>query len=259
MRTATAVRALIAASLATVLGACGPSTAQTHSAPAGATPSRPAGSAIVYAAVGASETVGTGAEQGVRQAWPQLVYNDALPRASIYYNFGIPGATTALALQTEVPEALAVHPNLVTVWLNVNDLIGGVTPEVFEGQFDQVVHALRQGGSARVLVANTPYLDRLPAVVKCLGANPRETSACPTGVGTPTLGQLNTQVDLYNAAITSVVTKEGATLVDLHSEGDVADEHPDWISADGFHPSELGYAAIAAQFESVLKKSNPAG
>jgi lysophospholipase L1-like esterase len=209
--------------------------------------------------VGASETVGTGAEQGVRQAWPQLVYNDALPRGSIYYNFGIPGATTALALQTEVPEALAVHPSLVTVWLNVNDLIGGVTPAVFEGQIDQLVHALRQRGSARVLIANTPYLDRLPAVLRCLGANAPETSACPTGVGTPTLGQLNSQVDLYNAAISRVAAKEGATLVDLHSQGEVADEHPGWISADGFHPSELGYAAIAAQFESVFKKTNPAG
>jgi len=254
MKTPITFSALVATLLVIGLSACGPSTTQTRTAqPAAASSS--AGPGVVYAAVGASETVGTGAEQAARQAWPQLVYNDALPRASIYYNFGIPGATTAVALQTEVPEALAVHPNLVTVWLNVNDLIAGVTPDVFEGQIDELVHALRQRGSARVLIANTPYLDRLPAVVKCLGANPPTTSGCPTGVGTPTLVQLNAQVDSYNAAISRVAAKEGGTLVDLHAQGEVADQHPEWIGPDGFHPSELGYAAIAARFESALKKT----
>jgi len=253
MKTPISMKALVATLIAIGLSACGPASLKTRTAPPGvASPS--VGAGVVYAAVGASETVGTGSEQAARQAWPQLLYNDALPRTSIYYNFGIPGATTALALQTEVPEALAVHPNLVTVWLNVNDLIAGLTPDAFEGQIDELVHALRQRGSARVLIANTPYLDRLPAVVKCLGANPPGTAGCPTGVGTPTLGQLNARVDGYNAAISRVAAKEGATLVDLHAQGEVADQHPDWISADGFHPSELGYAAIAARFESVLKK-----
>lgn len=254
MKTPIRVSTLVGTLLVIGLSACGPASAKTRAAqPAAASSS--AGAGVIYAAVGASETVGTGSEQSARQAWPQLVYNDALPRTSIYYNFGIPGATTAVALQTEIPEALAVHPNLVTVWLNVNDLIAGVTPGVFEGRIDELVHALRQRGSARVLIANTPYLDRLPAVVKCLGANPPATSGCPNGVRTATPGQLNAQVDSYNAAISRVAAKEGAMLVDLHAQGEVADQHPDWISADGFHPSELGYAAIAARFESVLRKT----
>ncbi|GAC1480490.1 MAG: hypothetical protein PVSMB9_05210 [Candidatus Dormibacteria bacterium] len=247
-------RALLPLALVIGLSACGSTAAQTGLAP-GATPSGPR-MPVVYVAVGASETVGAGAEQGVRQAWPQLLYNDALPRAAVYYNVGIPGATTAVALTTELPEALAVHPNLVTVWLNVNDLLAGVTADAYEAQLDTLVHALRQRGSARVLVANTPYLDKLPAVVKCLSKSPPLTSQCPTGAGTPTAGQLNSQVDRYNAAISRVVSKEGAELVDLHSQGEVADQHPDWISADGFHPSELGYVAIASRFEAVLRQTN---
>jgi len=245
---------LVATLLVIGLTACGPTGAQKETVQPAAKSSS-SGPRVVYAAIGASETVGIGAEQSARQAWPQLVYNDALPRTSIYYNFGIPGATAALALEIEVPEALAVHPNLVTVWLNVNDIIAGVTPEVYERQIGELVHALRQQGSARVLIANTPYLDRLPAVVKCLAANPPATSGCPIGVGTPTIGRLNAQVDSYNAAISRVAAKEGATLVDLHAQGEVADQHPEWISADGFHPSELGYAAVAARFESVLRKT----
>jgi acyl-CoA thioesterase I len=250
-------RGLAAIALVAVLASCGTANARPASTSA-ASSARPVGTAVIYAAIGASETVGTGAEQGVRQAWPQLLYNDALPRASVYYNFGIPGATTAVALQTEVPAALKVHPTLVTVWLNVNDLLAGVSPATYETQLDALVHALRQGGATRVLVANTPYLDRLPAVVSCLSPNPPQTSHCPTGQGTPTIGQLNAQVDRYNAAITRVAAGGGATLVDLHAQGEVADLHPTWISADGFHPSALGYVAIAALFESVLRKATPA-
>ncbi|MDQ6709448.1 MAG: SGNH/GDSL hydrolase family protein [Candidatus Dormibacteraeota bacterium] len=251
---AIARRGLVAILLVVVLGACGPAAGRSGSTPVmGAAKS--SGAAVVYAAVGASETVGTGTEQGVRQAWPQLIFNDALPRSSVYYNDGIPGATTAVALQTELPEALAVHPTLVTVWLNVNDLLAGVTPAVYEDQLATLVHALRQRGTAKVLVANTPYLDHLPAVVKCLSALPAVTAGCPTGTGSPTAAELNARVDQYNAAIQRVVRKEGALLVDLHAQGEVADQHPEWISADGFHPSELGYVAIAARFEAVLRQN----
>ena len=248
------LRSLLPLALIIGLSACGSTAARTGSA-AGATPSR-SRTPVVYVAVGASETVGIGAEQGVRQAWPQLLYNDALPPAAVYYNVGIPGATTAVAQRTELPEALAVHPTIVTVWLNVNDLLAGVTPDAYEAQLDALVHALRQRGSARVLVANTPYLDRLPAVVKCLSASPSQSSQCPTGFGTATASELNARVDQYNAAITRVVTRQGALLVDLHAQGEVADQHPEWVSADGFHPSELGYVAIAARFEAVLRGTN---
>ena len=105
---------------------------------------RPSGSAppsVVYAAVGASETYGIGASDRYRQAWPQVFYNDVLPRSAVLYNFGIPGATTAQALHDEVPAAVAVHPTVATVWLNVNDLINGVAVGDYEIQLRQVLHA----------------------------------------------------------------------------------------------------------------------
>jgi len=49
---------------------------------------------VTYAAIGASETYGIGADDRYRQAWPQVFFNDALPASSTLYNFGIPAATT---------------------------------------------------------------------------------------------------------------------------------------------------------------------
>ena len=58
----------------------------------------------------------------------------------------------------------------------------------------------------------------------------------------------------YNAAISNVAKQEGATLVDLHLNDSQITQHPEWISADGFHPSRQGYAVIAKQFEDAYRR-----
>jgi lysophospholipase L1-like esterase len=240
------MRLCAAAVFTLVLGGC--STSGVNGSPA----APPAGPPVIYAAIGGSETVGAGATDPLRDAWPQVFYRTALPESTVFYNFGIPGATVADALSRELPEALSTEPTLSTVWLNVNDLLAGVSPAAYEQGLDQLIQALRRGGQAKVLVANTPYLDRLPAYLECRIATPAPGVNCPAGV-LPAPSELNADVEAYNAAIARVVQREGAVLVDLHAQGEVAELHPDWVSSDGFHPSAAGYAAIAAQFGSVLK------
>jgi lysophospholipase L1-like esterase len=241
-----------------LLAACGGGAAAARPDPA-TLPGAGDGPAVVDAAIGASETVGAGTDDALRDAWPQLLYTTALRRGAIFYNFGIPGATVADALDEELPPALAVHPDLVTVWLNVNDLIQGVPPAVYEDQLDRLVHALRRGGAARVLVANTPWLDRLPAYLACLpGAPPTGPDCLLTGATVPPPATLNALVDAYNAAISRVVAREGAVLVDLHSFGEVPALHPEEVSGDGFHPSDIGHRAIAAAFAAALRRAGGA-
>jgi acyl-CoA thioesterase I len=209
----------------------------------------PAAAPIVYAAVGASETAGIGAQDPRSQAWPMVFYETALPRSAVMYSFGVPGETTQAALTGELPAALTVQPTLVTVWLNVDDLIAGVSAADYETRLDQLVHALRRGGAARVLVANTPYVDHLPLYLRCRTL----AASCPFFTGpVPAPADLDAAVDAYNAAISRVVQAEGATLVDLHSEGEVPDQHPEWVAADGFHPNAAGYAQVAARFAAAL-------
>src|SRR5256885_12589233 len=112
------------------LSACGVAPSSGAGAPA-----QPA--KIVYAAIGASETYGIGAGDP-RQAWPQVFTDDVLPRSAVLHNLGIPGATTAQALHDEVPAALAVHPTVVTVWLNVNDLINAAPTLAYQAQLRHV-------------------------------------------------------------------------------------------------------------------------
>lgn len=245
------VRGLVGAIVAALLlfAACTPgphtSAAVRESVPQ---PSASSVLQVVYAALGASETVGMGAQDPRRQSWPTVLYQTSLPSSAVYYNLGIPGATTRMALASELPAALSVQPTLVTVWLNVDDLAAGVSPAEYETRLGQLVHAARRGGLTRVLVANTPYLDRLPVYLACRQGGQR----CPFAGGAPPPAALEAEVDAYNVAIARVVEREGATIVDLHAAGEVPDAHPDWIAADGFHPSAAGYAAIAATFAVAL-------
>jgi lysophospholipase L1-like esterase len=231
------------------LSACG------ASATSGVGPSPSPPKRVVYAAIGASETYGIGASDRSLQAWPRVFYNDVLPRSAVLYNFGIPGATTAQALHDEVPAAVAVHPTVVTVWLNVNDLISGVAAQDFGAQLRQVLRAFRRGGQTRVLVANTPDLAQLPAYRACLPGAPADGPTCLIPAGfMPTPEAVAAAVAAYNTAISDAAKQEGATLVDLHLNNSQISQHPEWISPDGFHPSGQGYAVIAKQFEDAYRR-----
>ncbi|MBJ7610423.1 MAG: hypothetical protein JF887_13475 [Candidatus Dormibacteraeota bacterium] len=210
------------------------------------------GQPVVYAALGASETVGTGLNDialRARFAWPQLFFNMVLPRAGTYYNFAVPGITTAAALYSEVPQALAVHPTVVTVFFNIDDLVNGVSPTDFGTNLDAIVHALRQDGRARVLVGNAPAIDSLPAFKACQGqATGPAHCPLPAGITIPPQATVDAAVDAYDAAITAVVAREGATLVDVRAHSDVLTTNPEDIAADGLHPSPLGDQMLAALF-----------
>ena len=231
----------------------GQATALPHTPAAGAAlPS--AGQAGVYVALGASETIGIGAAHPNQEAWPQVFYRTALPRAFVFYDLGIPAETTAEATARELPIALSLHPTLATVWFNFDDLVAGVSVVDYEQRIGNLLHQLRAGGRTHVLIANTPVLDKLPAYAACGTAPPPGSPRCPLiGQMLPAPLELDGLVDAYNAAVVRVAAREGATLVDLHAQGEVPVDHPDFVSADGFHPSTAGHAAIAAAFASAYR------
>ena len=170
----------------------------------------------------------------------------------------VSGSTVAEALAGQVPEAVALSPDVVTVWLNVNDILHGVTPALYEADLTRLVTALRRGGATKVLVANTPPLDDLPAYRACLpGATATATqrAACPVSGAlagaVPAPATLNAVADAYNAAIARVAAATGAVLVDLHAAGLTARQNgteASLVSSDGFHPSDAGHALVAKTF-----------
>ncbi|HET9443959.1 MAG TPA: SGNH/GDSL hydrolase family protein [Acidimicrobiales bacterium] len=205
------------------------------------------GTSPVYVAVGASETVGVGADDPSRQAWTVLFHEQALPEAAEFVNLGVSGSNTAEALAAQVPRAVELAPTLVTVWLNVNDIVDRVAPAQYERQLAETVRRLRRGGRTKVLVANTPEVDQLPVLARFGGS---------------VTALADQAVDAYNEVTARVVEREGAVLVDLHAASERAERDgrfAELISADGFHPSTQGHAEVASLFEAALESSGGLG
>lgn len=221
---------------------------------------------LTYVAVGASETVGSGADKPPSEAWPRVLA-DRLgedDRQVSFTSVGFGGARTVDVLPSSaMKKAEELQPNLVTVWLNVNDLISQLrgigTTATYEQQLGEIVRRLRRGGAATVLVANTPALDRLPAYLDCLNPNgTRCLLPAHLRVFVPGPEALNAVVDQYNQVITRVVQREGAVLVDLHAaslKARAEGRDPALVSEDGFHPSTAGHAAVAATFAEAAERA----
>jgi lysophospholipase L1-like esterase len=185
----------------------------------------------VYVALGASDTVGIGADQPESDAWVPLV-DAALPQQPDLLNLGINGATVGDVLQQELPVALDARPSWITLWPGVNDIRHGVDLPTFTQQLNQVLTRL-QATNAHVVVLTIPDLRLIPAFS---GQNP---------------DQLDATVHQWNAVITQAAQSHGAILVDLYDDAPELAAHPEYISGDGFHPSSAGYRRIA---DLVLKE-----
>lgn len=210
---------------------------------------------FLYVAVGGSDSVGVGSDEPLREAWPQVFYRRALPRRATFVNLGVPAATVADAFLDEAQEAISLGPQLVTLWLNVTEVLLDIPVDTYASDLSNLVRLLRRGGDTEVLVANVPPLDRLPAYLACR-ASPR-SSSCYISQEVPPPEVIQASVDAYNRAIAGVVEREGAVLVDLHNAGmrarrDGADEG--LVADDGFHPSTGGHDAVASVFVEAWRR-----
>ncbi len=201
----------------------------------------------VYVAIGASETVGVGADDPETQSWPRVLHDRALP-GTRFVDVGVSGATVRDALAGQLARALAEDPDVVTVWLAVNDALSLVPVPDYEQLLGSLVHALRQGGRTEVLVGNVPPLDQLPAYRACLPGPGVTDVPCPLPL-VPGPAEVRATVAAFNAAIARVVERDGAVLVDLSSQRDLAA----LTSDDGFHPSTRGHRVVARAFAAALR------
>lgn len=233
---------LAIAALALLLAACGPARAPASSSSSSNATGQTSQSnhrAFTYVAIGASDAFGVGTYDPAHDNWPTVLAGLLGPDAHLV-NLGIPGETVAEARQTELPIALDARPELVTVWLGVNDIVQSVPVATYEQQLEAMLLSLHQSANARVYVANIPDLSLLPSFA---GENQ---------------AALHTTIVQWNAAIAQAVAASGATLVDLYASWSELANHPEYIASDGFHPSTVGARRLAEVFEKSIAPSLPA-
>jgi lysophospholipase L1-like esterase len=192
---------------------------------------------LVYVAIGASDTFGIGADDPQTQNWPADLAAKFGSGVRLV-NLGVPSITAHQALSIELPVALDAHPQLVTIWLAVNDLVDNIPTTSYAHDLDQVITRLQAGAPhAVIIMANVPDLTVLP----------RFQSVDP--------GPLQAKILAYNNAIASIAARHHVLLVDLYEVYHLLVLHPEYISGDGFHPSTQGYAQLANLFYQQLQRN----
>jgi acyl-CoA thioesterase-1 len=197
---------------------------------------------FVHVAMGDS----LGAGLGAREAG----YVDRLHRRllvqrpdAVLRNLSVNGATTDDVARSQLPRLGSLHPALATVAIGTNDLTHRVPPAELTRNYRRILRGLRATGAA-VIASNIPDLALAPAVPPFLR------------------DEIERHVRETNRRLAEVAGEEGVPMFDLyaltraHLPG-----HPEYFSADGFHPSDAGYALWAEQMwplvERVLAERHP--
>lgn len=181
---------------------------------------------LKYVALGDSLTAGVGAS-AVSTTYPyQLAARVAekQQRPVTLVNLGVPGAAAEDVFLNQVPQVLAFAPDIVTLFVGVNDLHQRTPLPIFEARVKAIVRAV-QSTSTRVYVIRLPYLGSSRAV------------------WLPYQWYFAHETTVYNQALDRALAGEAVTVIDLYAPtASLGYTHSDYYSSDGFHPSDIGYA-----------------
>ncbi len=177
MAVSVAVSVALAAGIA--LPGCSPSKPADQGPPTTPAPPRQ-----VFVALGGSETLNPAREGDLPDDWTQLVFTQALNTSAVHVDLANGDGTVQNALDVQLPDAVALHPTIATVWAGAADVRNGTGSITFRDELSQLVARLRAAGTRRILLLSQP-------------------STMPTGGGE------------YTAAVGRVARDSGATLVTL--------------------------------------------
>ena len=155
-----------------------------------------------------------------------------------FFNRGISGHKVSDLQARWVSDTIALHPDVLSILIGVNDLNGGVTAEEFETNYDH-------------LLADT--MAKLPAVhvVLC------EPFGLATGSFKSRWATYKLELDKRRAIVANLAKKYGATLVQFqHVFDDACDRAPaeTWIW-DGVHPTFSGQQLLADEWVKTVNAS----
>lgn len=190
-----------------------------------------------YVAIGdsLSEGLGDPLTGGRLRGWAVLLA-ERLRRVSpemSFTNLAVRGYRARDAIQLELPEAIALQPDLITVFIGGNDVL--LAPRLDAARFADELDQLL-----------APFAD--PSVTVVLSTLPDLAAVSP--LPPPLRGQLRRRVETVNQVIRQAAHRYDTVLLDAWAEPRIL-RHAMW-SFDRIHPSSAGHRLIAASVADLL-------
>ena len=191
---------------------------------------------IVYVALGDSTGSGVGARDGgyVARLYKRL---EELRTGSSLTNLCVSGATTSEVVQSQLEKAVEADPDLVTIGVGINDISHGLSLDQFAKNYDEILSVLKENTVAQIVVTNIPDISSAPVIAG------------------PMRAEYEQKFVLYNRKLEEIAARYGVVVFDIHSiTKRELPLHPEYFSADGFHPSDGGYELWAQEMWPTLEK-----
>ena len=148
-----------------------------------------------------------------------------------YANLAVRGQLLHEVCETQLGQALALKPDLVSLQAGGNDLFHpGVDPDKLAAEIDNAVEILSAAGRDVMLFVG------------------------PDSGRSTVLGQFRTRIAIYNENLRAIALRRGVIIADLWTMRELHD--PRMWSPDRLHPSALGHHAIAAMVLETLQVPN---
>ena len=180
-----------------------------------------------YVALGDSYTIGTAVEPAER--WPNLLVaalDDAPLSLELVGNIAVNGYSSRDVIDLELPQLAELRPDFVTLLIGVNDVVQGVSAEMYRRNVTSILDDLAaRVGAERILVVTTPDYTVTPA---------------GGGYGDPV--RQSAGIRAFNEILTTTASSRGILVVDIHDLSLHAATNPSLVARDGLHPSGAQYA-----------------
>ena len=192
---------------------------------------------VVYAALGDSTGAGLGARKGGYVA--RLHHRiQRVQESARLINLCQSGATSEDVLRSQVSRAISARPTLVTICIGLNDVTSDVSVDRFSRNLNDILARLKSDSRAALVMSNVPDLSQAPLVPAMLRS------------------EAHRRVNAYNERIAKVAAQQEVALVDMyHHSRELIPKHPEFFSADQFHPSDEGYEYWAFLMWPTLKEA----
>ena len=185
---------------------------------------------ILYVALGDSTGAGVGAKDGggyVARLFKRLLEKRPDSKLS---NLCVSGATTADLIRDQLDRGVALNPDLVTIGIGINDIGHGLTLEQFSKNFDQILSTLKEKTHATIVVTNIPDISTAPRIPASMRS------------------QYQRQIEEFCKRLEEIANRHGVAIYDIYTiTKQELPSHPEYFSADGFHPSDAGYELWATE------------
>jgi lysophospholipase L1-like esterase len=198
---------------------------------------------LLYVALGDSTVEGVAATSRNRN-YVSLIHERlrAVYPAARVENLGRGGAVSADVVDRQLSRAIGLEPDLVTLSIGPNDITTGVSVETYDKNVETIFRRLTRETNAVIVVNLLPDLTVTPR----FRFSERRAA-------------LDDLTRRFNQALETRARERGIDVVDLYGPSrEEVPGRPELIAADGYHPSDLGYARWAElMWKSIAPRVTP--